>query len=98
MLEFNAKAKPEKTKRAAEILGAVFTGDETTEEIGAKARDAFIHFRDEVIHLTPAKEFHYDESKFEEMAAAIENELFQVFNPVKMTAADALEILKKIYA
>ncbi|MCJ7836324.1 iron-containing alcohol dehydrogenase [Cuneatibacter sp. NSJ-177] len=98
VLEFNAKAKPEKTKRAAEILGAVFTGDETTEEIGAKARDAFIHFRDEVIHLTPAKEFHYDESKFEEMAAAIENELFQVFNPVKMTAADALEILKKIYA
>lgn len=98
VLEFNAPAKPEKTKRVAGIMGATFEGGETAEEIGAKARDAFIHFRDDVIQMTPAKEFGYDESKFEEMAKAIEAELFQVFNPVKMTAEDALVILKKIYA
>ncbi|MBQ1331736.1 MAG: hypothetical protein IIY36_02290, partial [Lachnospiraceae bacterium] len=67
------------------------------EEIGAKARDAFIEFRD-VKCLTPdIRSFAYDVSKFEEIAEVIEVETFQQFNPRKMTAADALVILKKMY-
>ena len=97
VLEFNVPAVPELTKRVAESLGAVFTGDETPEEIGAKARDALIEFRD-VKCLTPdIRSFAYDVSKFEEIAEVIEVETFQQFNPRKMTAADALVILKKMY-
>lgn len=98
VIEFNATAIPERTKKLAQRLGAEFTGNETAEEIGAKARDALIAFRDGQVHMTPIKEFPYDESKFDELAEDIEKEMFQFFNPKKMTKADALAILKKIYA
>ncbi len=98
VLEFNAPAVPERTKKVAQLFGATFTGDETPEQIGEKAREALLKFSNQVIKLTPPREFNFNESKFEEMSHAIEGELFQVFNPRKMTAADALDILKKIYA
>jgi len=97
VLEFNAPALPERTKFIGQALGATFTGKETPEEIGAKTRDAFIDFRDNKCGLRPVKSFGYDESKFEEAAKIIEADIFQNFQPRKMTAADALEILKKIY-
>lgn len=48
--------------------------------------------------MTSIKEFPYDESRFEEVAKLVSEELFQAFNNRKMEASDALEILKKIYA
>ena len=74
-----------------------FSGDEPPEQIGAIVRDAMIDFRDNKVGMPSIKSYEYDESRFEEMADLIENELFQVFNPKKMTAADAMKILKKIY-
>jgi alcohol dehydrogenase len=96
--EFNAPAIPERTRKLAERLGATFKGDETPEQIGAIAREAIIAFRDGKVHMTSIKDFEYDESRFEELAKDIANEMFQAFNPRKMTAADTLAILKKIYA
>ena len=98
VIEFNAPAVPERTKRLGELLGVEFTGDETPEEIGAKVRDGLIDFRDNKVGMPCIKSYEYDVSRFEEMADLIENELFQVFNPRKMTATDAMEILKRIYA
>lgn len=98
VIEFNASACPARTRRLGELLGASFTGKETPREIGAIVRDALIDFRDNKVHMPSIKEFPYDESQFEEMSVLIENELFQAFNPKKMTAADAMTILKKIYA
>jgi len=97
VLEFNAPALPEKTKYIGEALGAKFTGNETPEEIGAKTRDAFVDFTYNKCQLKPAKSFGCDESKFDELAQIIEDDIFQNFQPRKMTKADALEILKKIY-
>lgn len=98
VIEYNAPVIPERTQRLGELLGAKFNGNETPEEIGAITRDAIIDFRDNKVGMPSIKDFDYDESRFEEVAKNIEEELFQVFNPKKMTAADALEILKKIYA
>lgn len=98
VLEFNAPVVPERTKRVAELFGATFKGNETPEQIGVIARDALLKYEKEVIKLTPPTAFKFDESKFEEISHAIEGELFQVFNPIKMKAADALSILKRIYS
>lgn len=97
VLEFNAPAMPERIRTVAEKLGAVFTGAETPVEIGAKARDAALHFVYDVVGLRKPKEFPYDESRFEEAAQAISEEMFQAFQPRKMTKKDALDILRKIY-
>jgi alcohol dehydrogenase class IV len=96
-MEYNAEVVPEKIKYVAECLGARFTGKESSKEIGAMARDAFINFRDNTLGLKPAKSFPYDESKFEEAAKVIEADIFQNFQPRKVTAAEALGILKNIY-
>ena len=98
VLEFNAPALPEKTADLARWFGARVTGLETPEEIGAKAREALISFRDHDLHIRPAREWDIDRTRFPEMATEIEHELFQVFNPRKMTAADAQDILEKIFA
>ena len=97
VLEFNAPACPELTRRVGESLGACFTGDETPEEIGIKTRDAFIEFRDQKCLAPDIRSFPHDLSRLDEMAEVIEAETFQQFNPRKMTSADALEILKHMY-
>jgi len=98
VLEFNAPACPELTKRVGAALGAVFTGEETPEEIGAKTRDAFIDFRDNKCKIPPIKSYAYDESLFDEIAGVCEAEFFQRFNPRKMDKAACLSIIKKMYA
>jgi len=98
VVEYNAPAIPERTMKLGRLVGAEYTGDETPEEIGAITRDAIIYFRDKVVGMPDIKSFPYDESRFEEVAKLVEEELFQAFNPVKMHAVDAMEILKKIYA
>lgn len=97
VVEFNAPAVPEKTRKIGEMFGVSFTGSETPEEIGAKTRDAYIAFRDS-LGVRKATEFTHDKTKFAELSKEIENEMFQVFQVRKMTADDALEILNKMFA
>lgn len=98
VLEFNALVIPEKTIDVARRFGANITGLETPEEIGRKARMALESFRDNDLHMRPAREWEYDEAEFDEMAQEISTELFQAFNPRKMEAADARHILEEIFA
>lgn len=98
VLEFNATALPERVKVVAKKLGATFDGTETPEQIGAKAREAGLHFVYDVVGLRRPKAFAYDAGRLEEAAQAVSEELFQAFQPRKMTKEDALAILKKIYA
>lgn len=96
--EFNAPAIPRKTRRIAKQFGALLTGYETPEELGAKARNAIISFRDVDLHIAPASRWEIDRAQFPEMARDIAGETFQFFNPRPMTERDALEILEKIFA
>ena len=97
ILEFNAPALPEKVRWIGQLLGASFSGQETPEEIGAKTRDAFLNFRDEVLQLPPASRYAPDKSLFPAVAQGIVEEMFQMFQPRPMTKADALGILEKIF-
>lgn len=98
VLEFNAPAVPALVKRVGISLGVEFAGDETPEEIGAKVREAFITFRDDVCKMPSIKTFEYDESRFDEIAQVCADEFFQQFNPRKMEKADCLAVLKNMYA
>lgn len=98
VLEFNAPETPGKTAWIAERFGANITGLETPEELGAKVREALQSFCEHDLHLKPASAWEIDCSEFPAMAEEIERELFQEFNPRKMTAADAQTILEKIFA
>lgn len=98
VLEFNAPAVPELTKNVGKAFGAQFKGDETPEEIGRLTKEALNDFVYNKCKMPSIKTFEYDESKFEEIAQAISEEFFQTFNPRKMTAEDALKILKEMYA
>ena len=98
VLEFNAPAIPQKTQRVGKQFGAIFTGNETPAEIGAKTRNALISFRDVDLHLAPVTNWKIDRAKFPEMAEEIVKEPFQVFNPRPMSVADALDLLYRIFA
>lgn len=98
VLEFNAVAMPDHVRYIGEKLGGTFTGSETPEEIGTVTREAALHFIYEVVGLQSPKKFNYEEDRLEELAEAIESEMFQIFQPRKMSKEDALKILKAIYA
>lgn len=98
VLEFNAPTCPERTLEVARMFGAEVTGTETPEEAGAKVRAALQEFCTRELGLKPASAWVIDRAQFPAMAAEIEGELFQVFNPRKMTAADAEAILERIFA
>lgn len=76
--EFNASAIPRKTKRIAKQFGALLTGYETAEELGAKARNAIISFRDVDIHIAPVSHWQIDLARLPQMAKEIAQETFQV--------------------
>ena len=98
LLEFNVPALPGKVRWIGELLGASFSGRETPEEIGVKARDAFLHFRDNVLRLPPARRYTPDRSLFPQVAQGITEEMFQMFQPRPMSVSDALDILERIFA
>lgn len=98
VLEFNAPEMPEKTLEVARMFGANVTGLETPEQAGEKARFALQQFFFVDLGIKKPSEWEIDRTQFAAMGEEIENELFQAFNPRKMTAADAVEILEKIFA
>lgn len=97
VLEFNAVAMPKQVKYIGEKLGAKFNGKETPDKIGEITRDAALNFIYDIVGLQSPKLFNYDESRLEELAEAVAKEMFQMFQPRKMTKEDALKILKSIY-
>lgn len=98
VLEFNAQVVPDNVRFIGEKLGVFFTGDETAEEIGAMTKEAACKFIYETVGMKQPKEFPYEEDRLEELAEAVEGEMFQIFQPRKMSKDDALRILKSIYA
>jgi alcohol dehydrogenase len=97
VLKFNALAMPKNVQFIGEKLGATFTGNETPEEIGRITCEAALNFIYKTIGLQKPKEFNYDKNTLETVAEAIEKEMFQIFQPRKMSKNDALDILNKIY-
>lgn len=98
VLEFNAYSIPQKTQRVGKQFGAIFTGNETPAEIGAKTRNALISFRDVDLHLAPISNWSIDRAKFPAIAEEIAKDPFQAFNPRAMSVADALDLLYRIFA
>ena len=98
VLEYNAVAIPEKTKKIGEIMGAVFTGDETPEEIGAKTREAFIKFRDIDVGMKPVSEFGIDKGRIEEMADLADGDVFVQINPRPLDRANIVVLFEKMLA
>lgn len=89
MLKLIAPAVPDKVQRIGEILGAVYTGSETPEEIARMAGEAYRGFVTELglPHSSPV-----DEKQIPELAAEIAAEPFAGLCPVPV-AQDAAEAL-----
>ena len=92
VLEFNAPAIPDKTRRVAKQFGAPHRQREPR---GAgrqgPARPDLLPRRGSAPEERQGLD--HRPQPFPQMAKEISEELFQVFNPRKMTEADALEIL-----
>lgn len=97
VLEFNALGMPQRVRRIAQILGAEFTGEESPEQIGRKAREAFLNFRDKELGQLDIGKYTFDKGSLERAAEAVSGELFQAFNPRRMGKKEAREILEKIF-
>jgi len=97
ILEYNADVVPEKIKKIGMGLGVKFTGKESSEEIGALTKDAFISFYQR-LGLKPIKEYNCDLSTLPEVANLIKDEPFMYFNMKQMEYDEIMTILNKIYA
>lgn len=98
VVEFNALAIPEKTRQLGEWLGCRFNANESPRELGMLVREALIAFRDEKIGFPPIGIPCPEQSVLEAMAAEIEGDLFQAFNPRMMSKENAKDILQSIFA
>ncbi len=94
VLETISGACVEKVKRIGEILGAVYTGDETPEEIGRKAAEKYVEFCRK-IGLPEVKDYAVSSEDMEKMAEQIVHEEFSSFAPVSITKERALWLLQK---
>lgn len=100
MTEYNATVVPGTVKMLMEAMGLEFEGTEAPGEIGTKSREFLLDFVYNKCKVPPLAEAFpdYDEERFDECAAVCEKEFFQMFNPRKMSKADCLDIIKKMYA
>lgn len=98
VLEYNAPALPQKTRVIGRLLGADIAEDAAPEVIGQKTRDALMAFVHDTLGLPRAKEFAPAKADYAGLAKEIAAEMFQVFNPRTMTAADAETVLEKLFA
>ncbi|MDR1030098.1 MAG: iron-containing alcohol dehydrogenase [Treponema sp.] len=100
VLEYNAKLVPAKVKRIGSIIGVNYKGNETPEEIGAKARDAAFDFINNKVGLKPIAAYnaHIDKSLIPEVAKDIAGELCMGLNPSPMKIDEIIGYLEKILA
>lgn len=98
MVEHIALMESEKIRYTGELLGAVFTGQETCKEIAAKTIEAYVHFRDEVLHLRPLSEYHPDLTRVNlEMAQNIVRDPITSMTPVPVTLEDVMYMLYRTF-
>lgn len=99
VMEFNAAGAPRLVKMCGEAMGLTFTADEAPEQIGRKIREFLVDFVENQCRMPKIKDaYEYDESKFEEISEVSSKELFQTWNPRKMSPADCLDIIRKMFA
>jgi len=96
IVEFNAKALPDKTRWIASCFDKEVAEDASYAVIGFAAKDGLISFRDKTLGMRKSSEWDIDSERFDEMARDIITEPFQTFNPVKMEEEDAVKLLKAI--
>ena len=94
VLELISEACPAKVQKIGEILGAEYTGQESTQEIGQIAAAAYSRFC-EKIGLLKIKQYDLDEEQMWDLARQIAGETFAVFSPVSITEERAYGLLEK---
>lgn len=98
MVKHIAYADPDKIKYAGKFLGASFDGSETPDVIAQKTCDAYIHFRDNVVSLTPLSHYEPDLSKVNlSMAKTIAKDPLTSMTPVPVTLEDVMYMLYTIF-
>lgn len=94
ILRLVAPVHPKKVREIGKILGAKFTGDETSDEIADITIKAYKHFRDDVIGLHSFKDYGVSNQELTKNAMEIVNERFAGNTPVKLTKENVTELLK----
>ena len=90
-----APAVPDKVKRIGIILGAEFDGSETPEQIGRKAADAYIAFRDG-LGMPPVTEAGIYVEDIDALAELVVHEPFAQLTPVPVNHDSAVRMLKEM--
>ncbi|MDR0596398.1 MAG: iron-containing alcohol dehydrogenase [Clostridiales Family XIII bacterium] len=98
VLEWNARAVPQKIKRLGAILGVEWSGNESNEEIGKKARAAAEKFIYETIGIKKFKDWNPDPSLKDDIAEGIVNEVAMPLTPEPMPIEQVKEYLDQLYA
>lgn len=97
VLKHMAPAVPDKVKRIGMILGAEFDGSETPEQIGQKAADAYIAFRDG-LGMPPVTEAGIHVEDVDALAELVVHEPFAQLTPVPVDHDAAVRMLKEMLA
>lgn len=94
MVRHIALVHSEKIRYVGELLGVDFDGTEDSQTIASKTIDAFLHFRDYVIHLRPLSDYKPDLSKVNlQMAQAILDDPITALTPSPVTLEDVCYML-----
>lgn len=94
VLKLIASSCPEKVKKIGEILGAAFTGTESTEEIGEISASAYMKFRDSILGLKPLE---IEEPDIAGLAKAVMEEPLAALCPVPIDEKTVLRLLRDIF-
>ena len=86
---------PEKVRYIGTLLGASYTGEETPEEIGQKAAEAYVTFTAK-LQLPGIEDYKVSEAVLEELAEDVAAETFAGLAPIPVTKEAAKEMLKEI--
>lgn len=95
VMEFISDVASEKLIWVGRLLGVVWNGDESAEEIGAATAAAYKQFRDHVLGLRSVKEYSADESLIGECVREILAEPFAGNTPKPLTAEDVETLVRK---
>lgn len=95
VLKLIAPSCPEKVKKIGEILGAVFNGEETAENIGLKSASAYIQFRDSILGLKPLE---IKDPDIADLAKSVYEEPLAGLCPVPADEKTAMILLEDIFS
>ena len=98
VLEAVSETLTDKVKDIGTILGAVYDGTESAEEIGKKASEAYKKFAYETVGVKKISDYVSAEADIDVLAERVVNEPLASLSPVKVTNELASEMLKKIFA